>query len=221
MRTAYCLSGLGADERIFQKLVVPGLSFQYLKWVKPEGDEPLQEYTRKLASQIKEERPFIIGVSFGGMVGIEIAKMMPVAAVTLISSVKSCKELPAWMKACGSLSLDRLLPDRPLKEAKALKLLRPVQNYFLGASSREEKKLANEYRDDADPVYLKWAIRQVLNWKNDWQPERVFHLHGDKDHIFPIKKVRPTQVIRNAGHFMVMSHAEEISEALKRISDFD
>ena len=110
-----------------------------------------------------------------------------------------------------------MLPSKPLHTIRPLKALRPVQNYFLGVESEEEKAIANQFRDSVDPIYLRWSINQVLNWQNKWQPQTIYQLHGEKDHIFPLKHVRPTHVVPNAGHFMVMNKCKEISEILNEI----
>ena len=217
MHHVYCLSGLGADERIFCKLKVPGSSFHYIKWVQPQDGESIVNYAGRLGKQIEHDNPILLGVSFGGMMAIEVAKLLHIQKVILISSVKSYAELPAWMKICGRYRFDRMLPSRPLHSIRPLKVLRPIQNYFLGTESAEEKAIANHFRDNVDPAYLRWSINQVLNWKNEWQPETTYHLHGEKDHIFPLKHVKPTHVVPDAGHFMVMNKCSEISEILKNI----
>ena len=50
-------------------------------------------------------------------------------------------------------------------------------------SNEEEKLLVQGYRKIADPIYVDWAINEVVNWKNSWQPENLVHIHGDKDKI--------------------------------------
>lgn len=217
MAQVYCISGLGADERIFCKLQVPGSSFHFVRWVQPLAAETIETYASRLAGQIEHENPVLIGVSFGGMMAIELAKILPVNKVVILSSIKSSAELPRWMKLSGKYSLDRLLPSKPLHSIRPLKALRPIQNYFLGTESEEEKAIANHFRDNVDPVYLRWSIHQVLNWQNEWRPEKLYHLHGSRDHIFPLKHVRPTHVIPDAGHFMVMNKCEEINGILTEI----
>lgn len=217
MQDVYCISGLGADERIFSKLELPGINFRFVQWVQPSPGEKLESYAGRLRAQIQQEAPVILGVSFGGMMAIELAKLMTVKKVVLISSIKSVNELPAWMKFCGRCRIDSILPSRPLHTIRPLKALRPIQNYFLGTESEEEKKIANHFRDNVDPLYLKWSIRSIINWKNDWQPPDIFHLHGANDHIFPLKKVKPTHVVPNGGHFMVMNKSTEINRILEEI----
>lgn len=217
MRHVYCISGLGADERIFCKLQVPDSTFHFIRWEQPQFSESISNYAARLCKQIQHDHPVLLGVSFGGMMAIEIAKVLPVEKVVLISSVKSLHELPRWMKICGRFKFDKMLPSKPLHTIRPLKALRPVQNYFLGTESEEEKLIANQFRDSVDPVYLRWSINQVLNWQNKWQPQTIYHLHGEKDHIFPLKHVRPTHIVPNAGHFMVMNKCREISEILRKI----
>ncbi len=214
MKEIFCISGLGADERIFGKLQIPGGQLHFIKWVQPLENESIESYAKRLCDQIPVTDPVLAGVSFGGMMAIEIAKLIPASKVILISSVKNCSEVPRWMRSCGHYKLDRALPSKPLAAYPALKLIRPIQNYFLGAHTPEEKKIANEYRDSIDPVYLRWAINQVLNWKNNWQPENLVHLHGQKDHIFPVKKIKNAFIIPGGGHFMIMNRYEEISERI-------
>lgn len=217
MRHVYCISGLGADERIFCKLQVPDTTFHYIRWVQPLPTESINNYATRLRDQITHTDPVLMGVSFGGMMSIEIAKMLSVDKVVLISSIKSSRELPRWMQVCGQLKFDKMLPAKPLHSIRPLRALRPVQNYFLGTESEEEKAIANHFRDTVDPLYLRWSINQVLNWKNEWLPSNFYHLHGEKDHIFPLRKVRATHVVKEAGHFMIMNRCNEINEILQKI----
>jgi len=211
MKKIYCISGLGSDERIFSRLSIPGRSLVHLKWITPLKEEPIGEYAERMARQITTEDPVILGVSFGGMMAIEIARIIPRARVFLVSSVKSRKELPEWMKLSGSLKLNKLIPS---KRGIWVHL---GGNNFLGAESEEEIRLCDEYRRTVDPAYLRWAVGQVINWKNDWQPSQVYHLHGSKDKIFPLKKVSASHVIPGGGHFMIMNRAKEVSEIISQL----
>lgn len=217
LKTAYCICGLGSDERIFSKLNWGSTTVHYLHWLMPLPNESLPAYALRMSERITEKNATLIGVSFGGMLSIEIAKVLAVQKVILISSVKTHHEIPVWMKASGKLKLDAILPKGRLHAIRPLKLFEPVENYFLGAVTEEEKKLAHEYRKHVDPVYLKWAVHQVLNWKNEWLPDKLFHLHGTNDRIFPYPLVRPTHTIASAGHFLVFRHAKEVSAILEDI----
>ncbi len=217
MKKVYCICGLGSDERIFSKLNWSTIEVSYLPWLTPKDGEPLPEYALRMIKGIREKDITLVGVSFGGIMSIEIAKLIPVQNVILISSIKSRHEMPTWMKVSGKLGLDYFLPAKQLRTGRITSFLEPIENYFLGADTIEEKKLAREYRENIDPHYLKWSIHQVINWKNEWQPENLFQIHGTLDRIFPYKYVQPSYSIPGAGHFMVFQYPEKISSILHDI----
>ncbi len=211
MKTIYCISGLGADERVFNKIVVPGHTLRPLQWKIPQKNETLQHYAQRMLEEIEEEKPVLMGLSFGGMMSIEMAKLRAVEKVIIISSIKSVSELPGWMKLAGRLRLDKMVP------LKSFKLMEPVQNYKLGVTNEEERRMAIEYRRNADSRYTNWAINQVLNWQNDWQPPNIYHIHGTRDKMFPAKKIRADYTVNGGGHLMIMNRAEEINAWLLSI----
>jgi pimeloyl-ACP methyl ester carboxylesterase len=211
MKTIYCISGLGADERAFSRLEIEGYKIICLPWLTPEPKETIADYAKRMSERITEQNPVLVGLSFGGMMSIEIAKHLPVEKIILISSIKSMKELPAWMKTAGRLRLNRIFPMRPYK------FIEPIQNRNLGIKTPEDLELVRSYRRNVPQVYLEWAINQVLNWRNNWHPSKIFHIHGDADRLFPIHKVSPTHTIPGGGHFMVMNRAAEVNAALREI----
>lgn len=206
----YCISGLGADEKIFAKLQLNGYELKHIPWLRPERNETLEAYARRMSSSIKEEKPVILGVSFGGIVAIEIARQLPVQKLILVSSIKSIDELPRWMKWAGKLKLNRFIPVHSYKMAGS------VGNYRLGVTNEEEKKLVKAYRRAADPIYVQWAVNQILNWKNKWIPEGCIHIHGDHDRIFPIKKIKDASIIKNATHLLIYNRANDVADLIAR-----
>jgi len=211
VKIIYCISGLGADERAFSRLQFAGYQFVFLPWLTPLPAESITDYASRMRKDITTENPILMGLSFGGMMSIEIAKQLPVEKIILISSIKSDKELPQWMKVAGALQLNKLLPMR------SFKLTEPIQNKMLGIRTAEEIELVRSYRRNAPQVYMNWAINQVLNWRNSWQHPNLFHVHGDADNIFPIQNVAPTHIINGGGHFMIMNKAVEVVAAVQNI----
>ena len=205
MKTIYCISGLGADEKAFSKLVIEGCRLKVIPWLEPLKTESIQHYAERMRAVIDTENPVLMGLSFGGMVCIEIARQIPVEKIIIISSIKSSNEMPLWLKAIGKLSLHKIFSLR------SNKLTEPFQNRRLGVHTPEDKKIAAYYRKNADLHYTRWAVDKVVNWKNDWQHPHLFHIHGDNDKMFPQKYIKPTYTIKGGGHFMIMNMAEEVS----------
>lgn len=92
-----------------------------------------------------------------------------------------------------------------------------MQNRFLGVTNEEDLKVARGYRQNADMEYVRWAVDQVVNWKNEWVHPSIYHIHGDNDKMFPINKIQADYVIKGAGHFMIMNRAAEVSDCINAI----
>ena len=70
----YAISGLGADQRVYQYLNID-YELIHLDWIRPIKNEGITDYTMRLSQGINTSEPFgIIGLSFGGLVAIEMSK---------------------------------------------------------------------------------------------------------------------------------------------------
>lgn len=209
----YCIPGFGVDEKIFGRLNIPDAELECINWLTPLPKETITAYAHRMASSITCEEPVIIGISFGGMMAIEIAKQRIIRQIILISSVKTRKELPLQLKTIGLLKLDKIFPVKKIQQSeKAYELA----NKRLGAITEEEKSFANVYRRTADINYINWSFDKILNWRNEFVPQNIIHIHGDKDQIFPINNIKPTHLIENGTHMMAWNKAEEISEIINK-----
>lgn len=205
----YCISGLGADHQIFDHLKLPDeIALKHIRWIKPLPQENLQSYAERMADRIKDDNPILMGVSFGGMMSIEISKIRNVRKIILISSIKSTYERPLYFKIVAGTRINRLVSLKPRG------LIERVENYNLGVRTDADKTLAHSYRKKYDANYVDWAIERIVHWKNKDYPSNIFHIHGSKDHIFPIKYVQPSKVIQGGGHLMVYNKPDEVSDAI-------
>lgn len=210
----YLISGLGADKRIFKKLKFPeNTVINHIDWIPPKSRESLANYAHRLSEIINTSKPFaLLGVSFGGMIAVEIAKILsPLTTIIISSSLKS-SHLPLSYQLAGKLNLLSLIPAGLLKSSNKI-----TQNYYFGVKTAEQKKLLNQIVNDTDSHFLKWAIGAILSWKNEIKPERLFHIHGTKDKILYTKKYVPDFLIPGGTHFMVYQNADEISALIGKI----
>lgn len=209
----YCIPGFGVDDKIFGNLTL-NAHLHFINWIDPFPKETLQAYAQRMAASIDEELPVILGISFGGMIALEIAKLRPVKQIILISSIKTAKELPVHLRTIGILRLDKVFPVKKIQQSDRFY---EVANRRLGAITQEEKDFANAYRRNANLHYVNWSFDKILNWKNTQCPDGTIHIHGDKDQIFPIKYIRPTHTIKNGTHMMVWNRAGEISKIINEV----
>ncbi|HMO61763.1 MAG TPA: alpha/beta hydrolase [Ferruginibacter sp.] len=211
MQTIYFISGLGADETVFSRLQLPGYNRRYLPWLMPEKNESIEHYAARMAKAIDTPNPIIAGLSFGGMMSIEIARQLPVQKVILISSVSQYTQLPLWMRLAGWSRVNKIIPMRPYH------FLEQIENYNMGVETPDDIEILRRYRQQVQPQYLQWAINEILRWHNNWLPASLYHIHGTNDRIFPVQKLHPTHLVQGGGHFMVYNRAAEVSSILQAI----
>lgn len=213
--TAYFISGLGADERIFERIVLPkGILKKHVHWIEPLPHEPLPDYCRRLLAQIPADDAFIlIGLSFGGMVAIELNQFIHPKQIILISTVATASEFPLKFKLARFLRLHKIIP------AWLLKIPNPVTDWIFGVKTPGEKKLIRSFLKQVTPRYLKWSMNAVLNWKNEQRPHNLVHILGKNDRIFPYAKTNADILIEKGGHLMVYDQAEKINRVLADVID--
>jgi len=209
---AYFISGLGADKMAFKRIRLPeGYEPIYLDWITPEKNESLNNYARRFSSLIKNDDAFIlIGLSFGGMLACEIARLRNPMKTIIISSLGSSSELPWYFKRAGKFGLHKAVPIKLLKAGTILKNL-------MGTASKEDKAIIINYAKFANPNLVRWSLHAIVSWD---QPERlpgIVHLHGSNDYMLPLKYTHPDYIIKDGGHLMIFNKADEVNKILNEV----
>lgn len=215
--TVYFISGLGADETLFENLVLPTkTTIKHIHWLEPLRQESLIDYCKRLSQQIDTPADFVlVGVSFGGIASVELSKILHPTQTIIISSVATKHELRATLKFICFFRIQKIIP------AGLYKWYSPILNWFFGTKTKREKELLKQYTHSATKNYMKWAVNEILNWKNEQRPQDLFHIHGSHDRIFPYKNSNADLLINGGSHFMVHSRADEISQILtERLNEF-
>jgi pimeloyl-ACP methyl ester carboxylesterase len=207
----YFISGLGADEKAFQALDLPAVEKIHLSWIPPLHKESIESYARRMAESIVEENPIIIGLSFGGMMAIEIAKIISVQQIIIISSAKGKKELPPYFSVCRYIPFHKILPVR------AISLNEKAMLYIFGTRNEEQKKNLINIIHNTVEGFNHWAIDRIVKWKNTEVPKNLIHIHGEADKLLPIGYVKADFTIANGGHFMIVNQAKDISTILQKL----
>ncbi len=206
----YLLPSLGADKRLFQKIQLPEVEFHNIVYPIPEPNESIQSFCQRLAEQIAHPNPILVGSSIGGVLSIELSKLIATDKIILLASIKTAKELPAYFRA---VRIMRLYDWFPMSEFKA----RANLGSFKGDPNDQSNNLFLEMLRDTDDRMLLWGFKQVSIWKNKEIPSNLVHIHGDKDTVFPIKNVKADYVIEGGYHFLAYDSASEINALLQQI----
>ena len=83
---------------------------------------------------------------------------------------------------------------------------------------KTKSSLLNHILDDTDLSFTKWAVNQLLNWKNEEKVNNVYRIHGTKDRLLkcPDKGSR-TFIIKNGGHLTIIDQAKEVGDLVNLI----
>ena len=202
----YVFSGLGADDRVFQFLDLK-YELVYLPWLEPGIEESISAYAKRMAAEIDQNEPFgLIGISYGGLVAVEVSKLVRAKKVILISSACRRKELRLIYRFFGHVPIWKIVPDDfpspPLSIAKYL------------FSPKTQLDLFDSVIQDIPPRFSRWASEKICKWDNDTVPDNLILITGSKDRLMPYKKQKNSFLIAGGTHWMIVDRAEEISKLI-------
>ncbi len=204
----YGVSGLGADKIVYQYLSLKS-PLVCIDWIDPLKNESIEAYALRFSKKIKKGEDFgIIGVSFGGLIAVEISKIMNPVFTILISSVQAKSELRSVYRFVGKLNLIKFIPTAMFRPPKRM------TNFFFGA--RDKKRLF-EILDDADPIFTKWAVHVLVSWKNKQLLNNCTKICGGNDRLMPVNFTDNTLLIQKGTHFMIVDQAAQISIMINEI----
>ena len=207
------MPGLAASSAIFERISLPSTEFEMvlLEWEIPLDNETLANYAKRIATKIKHKNPVLIGVSFGGILVQEMSKWIDARKVIIISSVKSNAEFPRRMKIAKTTKAYKLIPMNLLLNVESL------AKFSFGDKITQRLKLYEKFLSVRDKRYLDWAIEQVILWDRTVIDEKVIHIHGDADEVFPIKYIKKCIVVKGGTHIMILNKFRWLNENLPKI----
>lgn len=214
--TIYLMPGMAASPKIFERLQFPAdWQVKLLDWITPEKEESLTHYAERLSTAITAPSPILLGVSFGGIIVQEIAKLKEdYQKLIVISSVKTQYELPKKMLLARYTHLHKLLPTRTISDLEFWK------RFSFSEIVSKRLALYEKYIGMRSPAYLDWSIDRIVNWQQKEPLARTLHIHGSKDPVFPIQYIKNAVVVNNGTHIMIINRYKWFNENLiKMIND--
>ncbi len=202
----YLIPGMTAGYPIFERLAPLLPNAIVAEFIPPKPDESLVGYAARMAEHFFPDS-FIAGVSFGGIVALEISRLVHPKGCILISSIRHPRQLPPWFRAW------RILGGR-----RSSTLLQMIggSSALVPKSVRTASTIRATKLDGAGGHWHRWATSAVL----DWQPVSdsvgcpLLQIHGATDTTFPIRYTNPDVSVPKAGHSLPVSHPTETANAI-------
>lgn len=208
----YLMPGMAASPKIFEFIKFPAeYKVVYLKWIKPNLNETLKSYAKRMSVFINDDNPVLIGVSFGGILVQEISKHLKLKKLIIVSSVKSKVELSLSMKFAKKTGVHHLLPLNWIDDLEKILL------FVFGPSINAKVEAYKKYLSERDPDYLKWSINQIVNWKQTKYDKNIIHIHGENDKVFPLRYLERNKnfiIVKNGTHATVLRDHKWFSKNL-------
>ncbi|MFC4219875.1 alpha/beta hydrolase [Flagellimonas marina] len=209
----YLMPGMAANPSIFDGIKLPEATFEThtLEWFLPEKGMSLEQYAQQMCSGIKHKNPVLVGVSFGGLLVQEMAKIIQTKKIIAISCVKSKNELPKRMLFAKYTKAHKLLPTGLVNNVELL------AKYAFGETVTKRLDLYEKYLSIRDKHYIDWSIDQIVNWSQTKPPKNLVHIQGEKDAVFPIVNIKECIGVKNGTHAMIIHRAKWFNEHLPAI----
>lgn len=207
------IPGMGADARLFLPQRADGLDFEVPDFPVPAPDDDMQSYAARIRDALQLDGPCVLGgVSFGGMVACELARLCSPRCVLLIASCRSGAAIARYYRLVELFG--RLLPDAVVRK-RAVASSRMLAK--LESLTQEQYQLIRAMSIDVPVPFIRRVGHMILNWKADPElPVSVHHIHGGKDRIISLRRVDPDEVIPDGGHLINLTHAHEVNAFIRR-----
>lgn len=222
MTIYYLIPGLGCDVRVFQKFIsllnIDKKQIHCIEWQTPLfPSESLADYVLRLAKKLplNDANNIIIGLSLGGMLATELAKIFPHKKLFIISSIKHQSERPLVLRWAKTIPIYHLIPtwltvSLAPRLARWLKISDPDSSYLFGKMIKSMPK-----------GHISWARQVAVNWENPDMPTNCIHIQGSKDHIFNNPLMQVDYTIEGATHNMILDRtlavANIVNQEIKNI----
>lgn len=206
----YAIPGLGTTEKLYVNTKIKGVEIIVLNWPIPDKNDTMETYARKFLSQIDTSVPFcLLGVSFGGMLCTELSKIISPQKTFLISTSKSRKELPWFIKTLNYFPVHKIISEKQHRK------MAYQGRWIIGfgkAYIPDFLGMVNGMTEN----YFKYCINIIVSWQSQELPKNSIHIHGDADRLLWYNYVKPDYTISKGSHAMVVFQANEINKIIEK-----
>ncbi len=209
----YLFPGQGSDERIFSNIRFDSTyKIVNILYPVPKKGTTMKEYALLLKEQIDTTGNYsFIGVSLGGMLCSELTDVSHPKKVIIISSAKCRNELPFRYRFQKTIPIYKLFPKGAIKFGA--RMLQPI----VEPDRNKNKATFKSMLKNKDPKFLKRSVNMIIRWNKKTYNRSIIHIHGTKDHTLPIRKTKPTIVVKKGSHMMALTRGKEIEKILNSI----
>lgn len=207
----YLIPGMGADHRIYQRFNLKHGKVHFLDWVSPENASNMSEFAQVVSRRIQTENNVIVGSSMGGMMAVELSRIVKPEATVLISAPTGAHQFPRILRLVKQTRIHKAVtPD-------FIPRLYRLADTFMGFKNEEQRNMFYEMMSKLGPEFIHFSVKAVLEWRNTLPPDGKFlQIIGSKDVLFNYRKMQNPIVLDGGGHFSCFDRSEEICQIINQ-----
>jgi hypothetical protein len=200
----YLIPAPDMDKRAVEAVKLEGFEVIPLNLGVIDGKMQLKQYIEILQLQIPDQNPILLGFCYGGVLALELARVINPKKVILVSSIKHHQEI-LWSRKCYA-KIFCLLPNFLMKIIH--KSTEFIFKNLIGINIKVPRIFLK-------PEQNKFIIRHALQFQGYLNINQVIHIHGDKDSILPLSCIRDVMIIPGGGHFMFVHKRKEVLKEIE------
>jgi hypothetical protein len=199
-------SGLGLDARYVTPPFALPFELYVPPWIDPLPNESLESYAQRIIPTLKideSQEYYIGGVSFGGMVALEVSRHLNPRAVFLISSCPSYRQVSWLVRFPGKVIAPRVTANF----VKHFLWLAPLAIRLTGPLHRDQRNLLIDIWNNANLEVMRWGAMIMTQWEFTHTLKVPIHeMHARYDLFIPLSGVNPDAIVENGWHAFNLTH---------------
>lgn len=206
-------SGIGADERLlepqlraFPELIVP-------PWLMPGESESISHYAQRWAARLPLREPFYLGgISFGGLVALEMARYVRPTGVFLLSSCRNAKYINGLYRL--ALLAPSVVP-RWLTRAVISTFGGPGLTWHEGLDAQSSELITRIAKSPVMPI-VEWGGRQMATWRLNVKLTCPIHqIHGALDTAIYPQPRQTDLLVPDGRHLVNLTHPQVTNDFIR------
>ena len=207
----FLITGFGLDKRAFSLLNLPEDRFKVFDLIPPLKGETLQTYALRMGREIGVGPDDVVGgVSFGGMMGLEIAKALKTRAVVIIASSTHPRHIRKRF-----LLFSHVAPHAPDFFVHRIFRLIPWVLKRSKMLTPEGQALLNAIMTAFPPAWLRSMPPMIRKWEGCPPAVPFRQMHSEGDWLIRLNGDPKTlTVVKGRNHLITVSHPEAVRKFL-------
>lgn len=159
---------------------------------------------------VRADRPVVWGgLSLGGAMAQELARIHPPVALVLLGSFASAQELNPIVRAVGKTA--HWIPNIELKIAE---LFAPIVMRMLSYMPASDVALCAQMYREYDKTSFKHGYRALSRWEGCAISAPVLRIHGTKDPIIPIARTTGVTHALDTMHIVTLGDRDNVNSII-------